>query len=175
MISMSISKKNNAVGIGLLVQDHPGVMMKITAMFARRGYNIESITVGHSEREGLSRVTIMAEGDMITIEQIMKQLNKLVDVIKVQQLDPDNSNMRELALIKVLVKDNYQRQEVITLVDIFRGNVVDVTSSTMTVEIVGSKKKIDSFIDLVTDSVSVRELTRSGTVALLTGEDTITL
>jgi len=172
---MSISKKNNAIGIGLLVQDHPGVMMKITAMFARRGYNIASLTVGHSEREGLSRVTIMAEGDTVTIEQIMKQLNKLVDVIKVQHLDPDNSNMRELALIKVMVKDNYQRQEIITLVDIFRGNVIDVTTKTMTVEIVGSKKKVDSFIELAGNSVPIKELTRSGTVALLTGEDTITL
>ena len=172
---MSISKKNNTVGIGLLVQDQPGVMMKITGMFARRGYNIASITVGHSERPGLSRVTIMAEGDTGTIEQIMKQLNKIVDVIKVQHLDPNKTNMRELALIKVLVKDNYQRQEIITLVDIFRGNVIDVTTKTMTVEIVGSKKKIDSFIELVKNSVPIRELTRSGTVALLTGEDTITL
>ena len=163
------------VYIGMLVTDHSGVMMKITGMFARRGFNIASITVGHSEKEGYSRITIAAEGDERVIEQIIKQLNKLVDVVKVQHLDPDKSNMREIALIKILTKDNSVRQEIITLLDIYRGSVIDVTANTMTLEIVGSQKKIGSFITLVKETTNIKEIVRSGVIALLTGEDSITL
>jgi acetolactate synthase-1/3 small subunit len=163
------------VCIGLLVYDHPGVMMKITGMFARRGFNIASITVGHSEREGFSRITIVAEGDEQTIEQIIKQLNKLIDVIKVTHMFPQNTTMRELAIVKINIKDNNDRQEVLTLVEIFRSKVVDVTAKTMTIELVGTESKISSFIELIGSVVPIREIVRSGLVALGRGEDSITL
>jgi acetolactate synthase I/III small subunit len=166
---------DNKVCIGMLVRDQSGVMMKITGMFARRGFNIASITVGHSEKSGFSRITIVAEGDEQTIEQIIKQLNKLVDVIKVQHFLPENTNMRELALIKMQIRNNQTRQEVITLVEIFRGKVIDVTSTTMTLEIVGSAGKVNSFISLLSEISPVKEIVRSGTVALLTGEKSISL
>src|SRR5271157_1290059 len=107
----------NRVCIGLLVYDHPGVMMKITGMFARRGFNIASISVGHSERPGFSRITIVAEGDEDTIEQIIKQLHKLIDVVKVQHLEPSKTTIREAAIVKLNVRDNSARQEIMTLVD----------------------------------------------------------
>lgn len=174
-MSSSRDYDGDLVCIGLLVQDHPGVMMKITGMFARRGFNIASISVGYSEKPGFSRITIMAEGDEATIEQIIKQLNKLVDVIKVQHFNPRATNMRELALIKINVKDNGVRQELLTLVEIFRGKTIDVTTRTMTLEIVGSGKKVKSFIELIQDVAPIKEIHRSGTVALLTGESSITL
>ncbi|MHA1997248.1 MAG: acetolactate synthase small subunit [Promethearchaeota archaeon] len=163
------------VPIGMLVFDHPGVMMKVVGLFARRGFNIASISVGNSERPGFSRITIVAEGDEATIEQIIKQLNKLVDVVKVQHLHPARTTMREFALVKVEVKDNKMRQEVMTLVEIYRGKVIDVTSKTMTLEVSGSEKKVDSFIELLSDFVKIREIVRSGLVALLRGEESITL
>ncbi|MBD3188088.1 acetolactate synthase small subunit [Candidatus Bathyarchaeota archaeon] len=175
---MSTSKRKSSdtrVPIALLVYDHPGVMMKVTGLFARRGFNIASISVGHSEREGFSRITIVAEGDEATIEQIIKQLNKLVDVVKVQHLHPDRSTMREFALVKVDVKDNQARQEIMTLVEIYRGKVIDVTTKTMTVEVSGSEQKVDSFIDLLSEFVHIKEIVRSGLVALLRGEESITL
>ncbi|MHA1370572.1 MAG: acetolactate synthase small subunit [Promethearchaeota archaeon] len=165
----------NQVCIGLLVYDHPGTMMKISGLFARRGYNIASISVGHSERPGFSRVTIVVEGDESTIEQIIKQLNKLVDVIKVQHLDPARATMREFALIKVQAPNNQIRQEIMTLVEIYRGKVIDVTVKTMTLEISGSKQKVDSFIELISDFVNIKEIVRSGIVALPRGEESITL
>ena len=174
-MSSSSKSPSNLVCIGMLVNDHPGVMMKITGMFARRGFNIASITVGHSEREGISRITIMAEGDEQTIEQIIKQLNKLVEVIKVLHLQPNSTTMRELTLVKVVVKDHKARQEVVSLVEIFRSKVVDVTSRTMTIEVVGSTRKVDSFLELIREIVPIKEIVRSGVVALGRGEDSISL
>lgn len=159
----------------MLVSDHPGVMMKITGMFARRGFNISSISVGHSERPGFSRITIMAEGDEATIEQIIKQLHKLIDIVKVQHLEPSKTTMREASLVKVLVKDNNARQEIMTLVDIYNGKVIDVTSKTMTLEIVGTQRKVNSFIELISEIGNIKEVARSGVLALHRGEEAITL
>lgn len=174
-MSSSSSTDTNKVTISMLVFDHPGVMMKVVSMFARRGYNIASISVGHSERPGFSRITIVAEGDAQTIEQIIKQLNKLVDVIKVQEIDSGKATLREFALIKVLTKDNQVRQEIMTLVDIYRGKVIDVTSKTMTLEVSGTERKVSSFTELVSEITKVKEVVRSGVVALLRGEESITL
>jgi acetolactate synthase I/III small subunit len=167
--------ETNQVCIGLLVYDHPGVMMKITGMFARRGFNISNISVGHSERPGFSRITIMAEGDEATLEQIVKQLHKLIDVVKVQHLEPQKTTMREAALVKVNVKDNQGRQEIMTLIEIYKGKVIDVTSKTMTLEIVGTQRKVDSFIDLISEIGTIKEIARSGVLALYRGEESITL
>ena len=173
---MSTSSNDvNKVTISMLVFDHPGVMMKVVSMFARRGYNIASISVGHSERQGFSRITIVAEGDAATIEQIIKQLNKLVDVIKVQEIDSSKATMREFALVKVTTRDNQVRQEIMTLVEIYRGKVIDVTSKSMTLEVSGTERKVDSFIELIAEIAKIKEIVRSGVVALLRGEESITL
>ena len=161
--------------IGLLVHDHPGVMMKITGMFARRGFNISSITVGHSERPRFSRITIGAEGDQNTIEQIIKQLNKLVDVVKVQHLTPSNTTIRETALIKVFVKDNTSRQEIITIIDLYRAKAVDVSKKYITIEVVGGRTKLTSFIEVISEITTIREIARSGLVAISRGASAITL
>ncbi|MBD3351807.1 MAG: acetolactate synthase small subunit [Candidatus Lokiarchaeota archaeon] len=172
---MSNSNYPNLSIIGLLVNDSPGVMMKITGMFARRGFNIASITVGHSERPGLSRITIGAEGDLDTIEQITKQLNKLVDVIKVQHLGLQNTTIRECALIKVIIKGHEQRQEVVSIVDLYRAKAIDVSQKYITIEVVGGPRKVDSFIDVISDIVPIREIVRSGLMAISRGKSAITL
>lgn len=161
--------------IGLLVHDNPGVMMKITGMFARRGFNISSITVGHSEKPGLSRITIGAEGDEATIEQIIKQLNKLVDVIKVQHMRSDQTTLRECALIKVFIKDHDVRQEIVTLIELYKGKAVDVSQKYITIEIIGGIRKIDSFLEVVSDVAPIREIARSGVIAINRGKTAITL
>ncbi|MCP4762712.1 MAG: acetolactate synthase small subunit [archaeon] len=171
---MSYLSENLSI-IGLWVKDEPGVMMKITGMFARRGFNIASITVGHSERAGFSRITIAAEGDESTIEQITKQLHKLVDVIKVQHLPPGKTTLRECALIKVKTLNNTIRQEIITLIELYRAKSIDVSAKTITIEVVGSSRKIDSFIDLVKEIAPIREIARSGIIAMPRGDSAITL
>ncbi len=172
---MPASKKNPEFLIALLVEDHPGVTMKIAAMFARRGINLTSFTGAASEKKGLSRIVMKAQGDDRVFEQIYKQMNKLVEVVQVKPLLPERATMRELALVKVNIKNDVDRQMVISLNEIFRNKVIDVTTKTMTLEVVGSSDKIDSFIELVSERVAIRELSRSGTIALLRGEDSIFL
>jgi acetolactate synthase-1/3 small subunit len=174
MYLSSSNEKHNTI-IGLLVQDHPGVMMKITAMFARRGFNLSSITVGHSERPGFSRITLAAEGDEPTIEQIIKQLHKLIDVVKVQLLDERTTTVRECALIKVAIKDKSVRQEVITLIDLYKAKAIDVSTKVMTIEVVGGLRKIDSFIDVISEIAVIKEIARSGLLAVARGEESISL
>jgi len=169
---MSLSKQNRTI-IGLIVQDHPGVMMKITGMFARRGFNIASISVGSSEKPGFSRITLVAEGDEKTIEQIIKQLHKIIDVIKVQLMEEINTSVRECALIKVTVKDNQTRQEIITIINLYQAKAVDVTNKSMTIEVVGGIRKIDSFIEVIAEICPVKEVARSGIIALSRGEESI--
>lgn len=172
---MSNNEKMPEFVIALLVEDHPGVTMKIAGMFARRGINITSFTGASSEKQGFSRIMIKAEGDHRDFEQIYKQMNKLVDVVQVKPLLPGNSTLRELALVKVVLKDENDRQTVMSLNEIFRNNIIDVTTKTMTVEVVGSSDKIDSFVELVGESVKIRELARSGTIALYRGQDSLFL
>ncbi len=175
MTSLEIVKSQNTVSIGLWVFDKPGVMLKIMGLFARRGYNIASISVGHSERPGFSRMTIVAEGETKIIEQIIKQLNKLTDVVKVQALPSGTTTNRELGLIKIAIRNNTDRLNVEPLISFYRGKVIDVNSKTMTIEIVGTEKKLDSFINLITEIVSIKEIVRSGVVGLSRGENSITL
>jgi len=118
---------------------------------------------------------IKAEGDQSDLEQIYKQMNKLVDVVQVKPLLPGNSTLRELALVKIVIKDDKDRHAVMSLNEIFRNNIIDVTTKTMTVEVVGSSDKIDSFVELVGETVKIRELARSGTIALYRGADSLFL
>ena len=158
--------------IAALVENKPGVLHSVSNMFRRRGFNIESITVGRTEQEDLSRMTITVKGDEKTLEQIVKQMNKLIDVVKVSQLEPENIVTRELALIKVNVPDNKSRSDVINCVDVFRGRVVDVSPEALTIEITGTPDKIDAFLNLM-KTYGIMELARTGLTALSRGVSSI--
>ena len=148
-----------------IVENKPGVLYRISNMFRRRNFNIESIVVGASEIKDLARMTITVKGDEYTIEQIVKQLKKLIDVIKVSKLDINKSIIRELALIKVHTSDSKAKSDVINYANIFRGRIVDVSEDSMTIEITGSSDKIDAFIELMR-VYGIKELARTGAVAM---------
>ncbi|MBP1905214.1 acetolactate synthase small subunit [Paenibacillus turicensis] len=153
--------------IAVLVNDQPGVLQRVSGMFGRRGYNIESITVGQSEEKGLSRMVIVTSGDDHTVEQIEKQLYKLIDVIKVVHLSSRPMVGRELALIKVKAEPT-ERPEIMGLVETFRASVVDIGTSSMMVQVVGDTTKIDAMIELLTP-YGIRELSRTGVTAMIRG------
>jgi len=154
--------------IAALVENKPGVLHSVSNMFRRRGFNIESITVGQTEQKGVSRMTITVSGDERTLEQIEKQMNKIIDVIKVNQLEPDNIVARELALIKINVPDVKSRSDIINCVEVFRGRVVDVSPESLMVEITGTPDKIDAFLNLM-KSYGITEMARTGLTALSRG------
>ena len=156
----------NKYVLSLLVEDQAGVLNKIAGLFTRRGYNIDSLTVGITDDPGLSRMTITFTGDCSMLEQINKQLNKLINVIKVQELSGD-SVCRELALVKVnySIKNQSMIKEA---VNIFRGNVVDIDSKSMMVELTGTEDKITAFIELV-KPYGIKEVVRSGLTGLERG------
>lgn len=158
--------------IAAIVENKPGVLHRISNMFRRRGFNIESITVGHTEKKGLARMTITLDGDDKTIEQVVKQMNKLIEVVKVNYLDSENIVARELALVKVKVPDAKSRSDAINCVEVFRGRVVDVSPSTLTIEITGTSDKIDAFLNLM-KSYGIMELARTGLTALSRGVKSI--
>jgi len=158
--------------IAALVENKPGVLHSVANMFRRRGFNIESITVGHTEQKGLTRMTITVNGDEKTLEQIVKQMNKLIDVVKVSSLEPENIVTRELALVKVNVPDTKTRSDIINCVEVFRGRVVDVSPETLTIEITGTPDKIDAFLNLM-KTYGIMELARTGLTALSRGPKSI--
>jgi acetolactate synthase-1/3 small subunit len=163
-----MEKNGKTKVIAALVENKPGVLHSVANMFRRRDFNIESITVGRTEQEDLSRMTITVKGDEKTLEQVVKQMNKLVEVVKVSRLEPENIVTRELALIKVNVPDNKSRSDVINCVDVFRGRVVDVSPETLTIEITGTPDKIDAFLNLM-KTYGIMELARTGLTALARG------
>ena len=134
--------------LSVLVENQSGVLSRVSGLFSRRGYNIDSLSVGETEDPGISRMTIVVRGDSYILEQIKKQLNKLIDVIKVIELNKDKSVFRELMLIKVNAKEN-SRASIIEIVDIFRANVVDVSNETLTIEMTGDENKIEAFVSLM--------------------------
>lgn len=148
-----------------IVEHKPGVLYKVSNMFRRRNFNIESIAVGPSEIKDLARMTITVKGDELTIEQIIKQLQKLIDVIKVSKLDPNKSVIRELALIKVNTPDSKAKSDVINYANIFRSRIVDVSEDSLTIEITGSSDKINAFIELMR-IYGIKELARTGAIAM---------
>jgi acetolactate synthase I/III small subunit len=154
--------------IAALVENKPGVLHSVSNMFRRRDFNIESITVGRTEQEELSRMTITVKGDEKTLEQVVKQMNKLIDVVKVSSLEPENIVTRELALVKVNVPDTRNRSDVINCVEVFRGRVVDVSPEALTIEITGTPDKIDAFLNLM-KTYGIMELARTGLTALSRG------
>ncbi|GIP29228.1 acetolactate synthase small subunit [Paenibacillus sp. J23TS9] len=153
--------------IAVLVNDQPGVLQRVSGLFGRRGFNIESITVGQSEEVGLSRMVIVTIGDEQTLEQIEKQLYKLIDVIKVINLSSNPMVARELALIKVNAEPA-NRPEIMGVVETFRASVVDIGSHNLMVQVVGDTTKIDAMIELL-KPYGVRELSRTGVTAMIRG------
>jgi acetolactate synthase-1/3 small subunit len=150
--------------ISVLVENKFGVLTRVAGLFSGRGYNIDTLNVGPTHDPNTSRMTIVTRGDDATLEQIVKQLNKLVDVLEVQDFREGEYVDRELILIKVKV-DSKSRAEVMQITDIFRAKIVDVQPATLTIEITGNESKVDKFIELM-QTFGVLQLTRTGKVAL---------
>ena len=153
-----------------LMEDKPGVLSHVSNLFRRRNYNIESLSVGHSETPGVSRMTVVVFGDDAVVEQVIKQLYKLVNILKVSDIDDSASVTRELAVIKVYAPSAV-RAEVKQLVDIFRANIIDVALESLTVEIIGTENKVDSLIAMLRP-YGIKELARTGRVAMVRGPTT---
>lgn len=156
--------------ISALVEDRPGVLTRVSGLFRRRGFNISSLAVGHSEVPGLSRMTFVVQGDEAVVEQVTKQLYKLIDVVRVNDISGERMVARELALIKVKAPAQ-SRAEIIQLVDIFRANIIDVSPQTLIIEVTGDEEKIDSLVELLRP-FGIREMMRTGRVAMARGATT---
>ena len=153
--------------LSLLVDNTAGVLSRISGLFSRRGYNIESISAGVTADERFTRITVVCSGDALILEQITKQLAKLVDVRDIKVLEPEDSVSRELVLVKVAAKPE-QRQGIISIVDIFRAKVIDVSKDSLVIEMTGTKSKLEAFIDLL-DDYEILELARTGITGLSRG------
>ena len=150
-----------------LVENKPGVLTRMASLFRRRGFNIESIAVGHSELPNLSRMTFVVGGSATIMEQVRKQLNKVVDVVRAVDITNDNITSRELALIKVKATSS-SRGEIIEIADIFRANIVDVAADSLIIEITGDEDKIDSLLNLLR-GFGIKEVARTGRIAMMRG------
>lgn len=153
--------------LSVLVENRSGVLSRVAGLFSRRGFNIDSLAVGVTENPEVSRMTIVVDGDEYTVEQVSKQLNKLIDVIKIRALDSSESVSRELALIKVNATAS-TRSEIIQIVEIFRAKIVDVSKSTLTVEISGASDKVAALEDML-KQFGIKEIVRTGTIAIERG------
>ncbi len=156
----------------LLVDNTSGVLSRISGLFSRRGYNIESITAGVTADPKYTRITIVASGDDVILEQIEKQVAKLVDVRDVKELKPEESVYRELVLIKVRT-DSRQRQAVISVADIFRAKIIDVAPESLIIELTGNQSKVDAFINML-EGVEILEIARTGIAGLGRGTANVT-
>ena len=157
--------------ISVLVNNHSGVLTRISGLFSRRGFNIQSLTVCETEEPSLSRMTIVVSGDEYILDQIIKQLNKTYDVSKVTHLVEESSVFREIILIKIAIIPS-KRRELIEIANIFKASVIDLSPKSMILELTGAPKKIDGFL-LVLKDYEIIELARSGVSALMRGEKTI--
>tara|TARA_B100000929_G_scaffold25257_1_gene18847 strand:- start:6 stop:500 length:495 start_codon:yes stop_codon:yes gene_type:complete len=158
--------------ISILMNNHFGVLSRISGLFSGRGFNIESLNVAETSDPDISRMTIVTIGDDAKIEQITKQLNKLVDIIKVVDLTEENFVDRELVLIKMKA-GAHVIEEMLRIVDLFRAKVVDVNSSTYTIEITGDEGKVKSFLELLSP-IGIKEVVRSGRIAISRGNKSLT-
>lgn len=156
-----------------LVRDRPGVLNRVTSLIRRRGFNISSLSVGTSETPSLSRMTFVVQADEATVEQVTKQLSKIIEVVKVSDISKESIVARELALVKVRATPD-TRSEIIQMVDIFRANIVDVGPESLIIEVTGDEEKIDSLVRLL-EPFGVKELMRSGRLAMLRGVSSITM
>lgn len=158
--------------LSLLVEDKPGLLTRVAGLFARRGFNIESLAVGPSELPGLSRITVVVDVEALPLEQVTKQLNKLVNVVKVVELDPENSVQREHLLIKVKV-DNATRSQILEAVTLFRARVVDVAPDALVIEVTGDSGKVQALLRML-EPYGIREIAQSGLLAIGRGGKSIT-
>ncbi|MDD2533380.1 MAG: acetolactate synthase small subunit [Eubacteriales bacterium] len=154
--------------LSILVENRAGVLTRVTNLFARRGFNIESLAVGTTQNPAISRISITLLGDLRLVDQITKQLHKLPDVLIVRHLNPDDHFSRELIFVKVRCTAE-SRGEIMDIVDIFRGHVIDVSPRTMTIEMTGNESKIRAMQELL-DPYGVLELVRTGTISIERGE-----
>ncbi|MEZ8826321.1 acetolactate synthase small subunit [Vibrio amylolyticus] len=155
--------------ISLLMENQPGALSRVVGLFSQRGYNIESLTVSPTNDETLSRLNLTTESDEMQLEQIQKQLHKLIDVLKVQEVTELEHIERELLMVKVKAS-GFARAEVKRTADIFRGQIVDVTASQYTVQLTGTSEKLDAFIKALSEVTDVIEVARSGVVGIARGE-----
>ena len=158
--------------LSVLVENKPGVLARVAGLFSRRGFNIDSLAVGPTEHDEISRMTIVVSVDELPLEQVTKQLNKLVNVIKIVELDPAQSVQRELLLLKVRA-DATSRSHVLETVQLFRAKVVDVATDTVTVEATGTTDKLAALIRVL-EPFGIRELVQSGLVAVARGSRSMT-
>ncbi|MDI6860122.1 MAG: acetolactate synthase small subunit [Methanocellales archaeon] len=153
--------------LSVLVENKPGVLARVSGLFSRRGFNIDSLAVGVTENPEISRMTIVVEGDDRVLEQVTKQLNKLIDVIKVSDLMAEESVERELVMIKVVAEPK-MRSEIMQIADIFRARIVDVSPKTLIIEVTGDEAKVNAMESLL-KQFGIKELVRTGKVALTRG------
>jgi acetolactate synthase-1/3 small subunit len=162
----------NTHTLSVLVENKPGVLARVSSLFSRRGFNIDSLAVGETENPDVSRITIVVNADSSPLEQVTKQLNKLVNVLKIVELDPEQSVQRELLLVKVRA-DRTQRGQVLETVELFRAKVIDVAPDTLTIEATGAPDKLDALLrDL--EPYGIKEMVQSGLVAIGRGSRSIT-
>jgi len=159
--------------ISILVENHAGVLSRISGLFARRGFNIHSLAVGVTENESISRITIVAEGDDYTLEQIAKQLNKLIDVIKVRSVKGEELLSRELMLIKVNCNPA-QRPELVAIAEINEAKISDVSQSSMTLELSANEMRLAAFEELL-KPYGIKEIARTGVIALQKGTNSLSM
>jgi len=166
---MSTSSDSTTVThtLSVLVEDKPGVLARVAALFSRRGFNIQSLAVGPTEQKNMSRMTIVVTAEETPLEQITKQLNKLINVIKIVEQDQANMVARQLALIKVRT-DSATRSQVIEAVNLFRAKVIDVSNESLTIEATGTKEKLEALLSVL-EPYGIRETVQSGVVALSRG------
>ena len=158
--------------LSVLVENKPGDLTRVSALFTRRGFIIQSLAVGPTEHEDISRITVIADAEGLAMEQVTKQLNKLVNVLKIVELDPDTSVERELYLIKVHA-DDANRTAVLQVVDLFRAHVVDVAPTSVVIETIGSESKVKALLTAL-QPYGVKEIVQSGAVAITRGPRSIT-
>ena len=158
--------------LSVLVENKPGVLARIAALFSRRGFNIDSLAVGPTEHTEISRMTVVVDVDELPLEQVTKQLNKLVEVLEVVELEPSASVQREILLVKVRT-DQQSRSHVLETVQLFRAKVVDVAGDALTIEVTGNRDKLAAFLEVL-EPFGVKELVQSGMVAIGRGSRSIT-
>jgi len=163
-----MGKNVNYHTITALVEDKPGVLARVAGLFRRRGFNIVSLAVGQSEQPGLSRMVFVVDGDQYTVDQATKQLDKLIEIVRVSDITHEDMVSRELAMIKVRTTSS-TRAEIIEVVQLFRANVVDVGSQTLVIEVTGEEEKINALINLL-EPFGILEMMRTGRVAMVRGQ-----
>lgn len=155
----------------VLVEDKPGVLNRVASLFRRRAFNIESLTVGHTETPGMSRMTIVVDGEQVSVERLISYLYKLVNVLQVEDLTGKPMVSRDLAMIKVSTTSE-NRAEIFQVADVFRARVVDVTASSLTIEVTGDEEKIDGLVEVL-KPIGIIEMVRTGAVAMARGGEAL--